>query len=88
MNKDWDTRYRDGEPYQATCRFSEGCFLVVHRHRDYPNDQWLYTCHSIGIELQEVGPRGLDIDQAKGLALKHLSSYLARLVSDLGKVLL
>lgn len=47
----WQQRERDGVPCEARLLFSGNSEIVVHRHRDYEPDQWLYSCHHLGVVL-------------------------------------
>lgn len=81
----WRRESRGGIHAVSRLAFSGNSEIVVHRHRDYEPDQWLYSCYHLGVERRQIGARGIDLDEAERLAVADLENALEEELAAIGR---
>jgi hypothetical protein len=75
VNHNWSMRRRGDAPIESRLSFDRHT-LIVHRHKDEAADQWLYSCHTLGVERVLIGQPGDSIETARHLAVAELQRDL------------
>jgi hypothetical protein len=66
------------EPKAWECRVGT-VRLCIHRYIGYSEDQWLGSCHDLGLKNLELCSRGASAQQAQNRLVELISTWVAKL---------
>lgn len=80
--RDTSSRDQSGRCYSESYEYqTKNLRLSIHRHRDYPPDQWFVSCYEVGANRLQLQPKALD--DVQGEARKMIAERLLKLHAEL-----